>query len=219
MAAKQGAQPSKVQISRLAATRRLDGSQFELHVSGVGAGVASRTSQRHRRMAQRLPLTLLFAGAVAWRAGVAAPARPSLPHHQRRGSPLSFAVPPDGESDAFGQAPQAPQQQPPPFVSSDEDELAEEEEGGALPGSGPASPDEWGLVRRAALTVGMVVPALVLAASLQRAGERAISEADRRAIVEAIREDVAVLEGYAETAAAYRVRIGLCGRGRGELIS
>ena len=170
-------------------------------------------------MAQRLPVTLLFAGAVAWRAGVAAPARPSLPHHQRRGSPLSFAVPPDGESDAFGQAPQAPQQQPPPFVSSDEDELAEEEEGGALPGSGPASPDEWGLVRRAALTVGMVVPALVLAASLQRAGERAISEADRRAIVEAIREDVAVLEGYAETAAAYRVRIGLCGRGRGELIS
>ncbi|EOD23565.1 hypothetical protein EMIHUDRAFT_239468 [Emiliania huxleyi CCMP1516] len=155
---------------------------------------------------QGLPLTLLFAGAVAWRAGVAAPARPSLPHshHQRRGSPLSFAVPPDGESDAFGQAPQAPQQQPPPFVSSDEDELAEEEEGGALTGSGPASPDEWGLVRRAALTVGMVVPALVLAASLQRAGERAISEADRRAIVEAIREDVAVLEGYAETAAAYR---------------
>lgn len=133
--------------------------------------------------------------------------------------PVPQTPPPQGMRPPFGQAPQAPQQQPPPFVSSDEDELAEEEEGGALPGSGPASPDEWGLVRRAALTVGMVVPALVLAASLQRAGERAISEADRRAIVEAIREDVAVLEGYAETAAAYRVRIGLCGRGRGGVIS
>lgn len=132
--------------------------------------------------------------------------------------PVPQTPPPQGMRPPFGQAPQAPQQQPPPFVPSDEDELAEEEEG-ALPGSGPASPDEWGLVRRAALTVGMVVPALVLAASLQRAGERAISEADRRAIVEAIREDVAVLEGYAETAAAYRVRIGLCGRGCGELIS
>jgi len=93
----------------------------------------------------------------------------------------------------------------PPQVADDDDDEPEDDLlylQGLAEWDGPAD-----LAKRIALTLGFFMPAALLLNALHES--ELTVERDRAAIFEAIREDVAVREGYASSAQDYRARIGL----------
>lgn len=99
---------------------------------------------------------------------------------------------------------------PPPQVAEDDDDDEMDERPvlylqGLTEWDGPVD-----LARRIALTLGFFVPAFILLDALRTSElEGARNQVAKQEILETLREDVAVREGYAESRAAYRMRIGL----------